>query len=157
MITDEQTAQLMATFGEAMMQVEPDAAQALMRDAFGIDPEVYEWDQGEILKAIFKKIGGLDEGGLNRLLAKMAVAGGRKACEVVAVVFAAQAEEAGSATYEGSGTRIAADAPERPPMPRMEDCEGILLMPLERIAKARREGTYGVLPPPTVPGTSDTE
>ena len=89
-----QAEQLMAAFAESMMGVDSDTGMYIIRDVMGIDPEVYEWDQGEMIKAIFKKIETMTPAETHNLLAKMALAGGKKSCQIASAVFMLEVQDA---------------------------------------------------------------
>ena len=83
MIDMTQYAKVTVAFTKAMQEVGPEKAILILKDIVGIDPEVYEWDRNELVKAAEEKIAPMTHKEVDNLLARMALAGGKKPCQIV--------------------------------------------------------------------------
>jgi len=90
---EKQATQIALTFGKALQEAGSDTAMHIFRDILGVDPEVYEYNPQEIIKACMQKIGAMEPQEVNNLLAKMAIAGGKKPSQIVSALFMARAAE----------------------------------------------------------------
>ena len=93
MTTADQYIRLTLAFGKAMQNADAKDAQFFFKDILGIDPEVYEWNHAEMLKAAMQKIEGMKSVDLNNLLAKMGTIGGKEASQLVSGLFIMQEAE----------------------------------------------------------------